>query len=254
MNMTKPLIGITAGEIINKERPLAPVTYGQTHTYIDSIIKSGGIPIILPLTTDIDTLAQLANKLDGLVLAGGNDVNPERYNEQPYATTGFTSDLRDDTEYTLLKLALKQNIPVLAICRGMQLLNVYNGGTLYQHIPHDLDTSVAHQVIDPNDDPLHTAHSITIQADTKLHSILQADVVSVNSYHHQAIKELGSNLQITARCTEDGIIEGIETTDDRFIVGIQCHPESITEAVPNWKLLFDEFIHRSSETKIAASH
>lgn len=252
--MTKPLIGITAGEIINKDRPFAPIVYGQTHTYVDAVIRSGGIPVILPLTSSHDVLIELMEHVDGLVLAGGNDINPALYNEQPYTTTMYVSELRDSTEYCLLEEAVKKEIPVLAICRGMQLLNVFYGGNLYQHIPHDIETNIAHEVIDPANDPLHDAHNLVVKSGTKLHKILRETDLTVNSYHHQAVKEVGAGLRVTAFSPDDELIEGIETDDERFIIGVQSHPESITESVPAWHNLFEAFIAKSSETKSPSNH
>ena len=130
--MQKPLIGITPGEIFNKKFPWAPVIYGQAHTYIDSVIDAGGIPIVLPLTEDKEVLSQLATRLDGLLLSGGNDISPKLYGEEKYKETLDTSDLRDGVEKFMLDKMIETERPVLAICRGIQFLNVYQGGTLYQ--------------------------------------------------------------------------------------------------------------------------
>ncbi len=246
--MSKPLIGVTAGEIVNKLQTWSPVTYGQSHTYTDSVIRAGGIPIIIPLTTDVDVLTDICSRLDGLLLSGGNDVSPESYGEEPYPETIETSELRDATDLHVLRTILAANKPVFGICRGLQVLNIHFGGTLYQDIKKDLPAAMDHQLSSKEKDITHLAHPITIDQDSKLGAILGDTTVLTNTHHHQAVKQLGSGLRITAT-SSDGIVEAIETTDDRFIIGVQSHPESLGVVAPIWSNVFEAFIQQAQLTR-----
>lgn len=245
--MRRPLIGITAGQIYNRDYPWAPVTYGQRHTFTDSIIRAGGSPVILPITAEEDVIDDLSGILDGLLLSGGNDISPKMYGEQPYVQLEDISELRDRVEKRLLANALKNQIPILAICRGMQFLNVYDGGNLYQDIATDLPNSLNHESSNDVEDLEHKAHALEIEKDSKLYKILGTTNLPTNTHHHQAIKRLGKRLRVSAK-SEDGIIEGIETTDDRFIIGVQGHPESLGLVTPAWEKLFQAFVKESSKT------
>lgn len=242
--MQKPLIGLTAGEIYNRQETWSPVTYGQSYTYIDSIIRAGGIPIIIPLTTDKSVLDDICSRLDGLVLSGGNDVSPELYGAEPYEETVETSTLRDATDIHILKTMKAANKPILAICRGMQILNVEAGGTLYQHIPTDVPSAQDHKQSSHEKDITYLAHPISIEPNTKLANILGQTLIDTNTHHHQSVKDLGTGLRITARAA-DGIVEGIETNGDRFIIGVQSHPEALGLIRPDWGKLFTALVDQA---------
>lgn len=249
--MDKPLIGVTAGEVFNRDRPWSPVTYGQTHTYTDAIIHAGGIPVIIPLTFDKSVLKSICEKLDGLLLSGGNDIHPQVYGQKPYDMLVDLSDLRDSTDTYVLEQALKRDLPILAICRGMQMLNVYYGGDLYQDIPTDLPDATDHESSTKAENTKHEAHNIAISPDSKLCAILRTTSITTNSHHHQAVKNLGKNLKVTA-VAPDGIIEGLETDDNRFIVAVQSHPESLIHTQPEWQQLFKAFIDKSARKLVTA--
>lgn len=242
--MQKPLIGITAGEIYNLQHPWAPPVHGQAHTYVDSVIRAGGIPIIIPLTRDQSILHDIISRLDGVLMSGGNDMNPNLYGEEPRANLDAISDLRDFTDRCVLANALERNLPILGICRGLQFINVYFGGTLYQDIPKDVPGAMDHRSSTAAKDLEHHAHNIKIEPDSKLHDIIKVDNIDTNSHHHQSVKNLGEGLRITARAS-DGVVEAIETDDDRFIICIQAHPESLGHTIPEWKRLFDAFIEKT---------
>lgn len=242
--MHKPLIGLTAGEMFNRDRPWAPLNYGQSHLYIDSVIKAGGVPVVLPLTFEMDVVDEICKRLDGLILCGGNDLNPELYGQKPHASVNDVSKRRDEVEWRLLENALRIDMPVLAICRGMQLLNIQRGGTLIQDIKTSLPDSDDHESSTTAEDFEHVAHELEITPDSKLAQIIGTRV-KCNTHHHQAIGELGKDLVVTSK-HHDGIIESLETTDDKFIIGIQAHPESLTNAIPQWLKLFEEFVRQSS--------
>jgi putative glutamine amidotransferase len=242
--MQKPLIGITSGEVFNREHPWAPAVLGQSHTYIDSVVRAGGIPIILPVTDDASVLTDICSRLDGLLMSGGNDLNPRLYGENPYDNLDELSDKRDRTEKVILEYALENDIPILGICRGLQYINVHFGGTLYQDIPSDIPGAMDHRSSTKAQNFEHHAHAITIDEDSKLYDIMQLEAIDTNSHHHQSVKEIGEGLRITARA-EDGVVEAIESDDDRFIICIQAHPESLGREIPEWSRLFDAFIEKS---------
>lgn len=244
--MSKPLIGITAGEIYNREHPWAPVTYGQSCTYIESIIEAGGVPVVFPLTNNPEILEPLCELVDGLLMSGGNDVNPELYGEKPYRKALDPSFLRDNTEKIVFDKYLPTGKPVLAICRGMQFLNVYKGGSLYQDIKKDLPDALNHESSTEAKDIARRAHAISIDPTSKLGKIMQLTSLDTNTHHHQAIKELGEGLIVTSR-SEDGVIEAIETDDNQFVIAIQSHPESLGNSIPEWDKLFKAFVMEASK-------
>ncbi len=205
----KPLIGITTGEIRNLTRPWSPITYGQSHTYSDAIIQAGGLPVLLPFINDTDTLTQIYYKLDGILFAGGNDIDPKLYDQETYEETVDVSPMRDQMEIRLMNLALEQQKPILAICRGMQLLNVVCGGSLYQHIKTDLKLASDHVISTRKKKLVDLAHQLSVKPSSKLATIIRSNTIAANTHHHQAIHRLADNLIVSAR-SEDDLIEAIE--------------------------------------------
>jgi len=173
--------------------------------------------------------------LQGLVLSGGTDLNPARYGETPHPGSEAPDDARDELETGLLAEALAADLPVLAICRGMQLFNVAHGGTLIQH----LDNSAVHVV--RGDDPALPAHRILVEPGTRLAAILGEGVHGVNSRHHQAVERVGAGLRVTARSTPDGVIEALERSDRRFALAVQWHPEDQVRRDAEQRKLFEAF-------------
>lgn len=173
--------------------------------------------------------------LEGLLLSGGTDVNPARYGGTPHPGNEPTDDGRDELETGLLTEALAADLPVLAICRGMQLFNVAHGGTLIQH----LDNSAVHQVRDA--DPALPAHEILVEPDSLLAGILGAGRHPVNSRHHQAVERIGAGLRVAARSTPDGVIEALERSDRRFALAVQWHPEDQARRDLSQRKLFEAF-------------
>ena|ERR1700761_2889289 len=182
--------------------------------YEDAIRAAGmePVPAFVGSAVTLDPAA-------GVLLMGGTDVNPKRYGETSRPETDEPDDERDEVELRILGEALERDLPILAICRGLQLLNVYHGGTLIQHLspaePHDVET----------EDKAAPAHEVAIAANTRLAQIAGKDRWRVNSRHHQAAQKVGRHLQVSARAAEDGTIEGLERSDKRFVVAVQWHPE-----------------------------
>lgn len=172
--------------------------------------------------------------LDGLVLSGGIDVNPALYGQERHPKADEPDDARDSTELTLLREALDRDVPVLAICRGMQLFNVAHGGTLTQHI----EETGTHQRYDqPKLQPVHSAE---VQPGSKLAGITGAGAVQVNSRHHQAVADVGDGLVVSA-LSGDGVVEGVERPDKKFAVAVQWHPEDQAATDPVQAKLFEDF-------------
>ena len=246
----QPVIGVTSGIVINKDYPNTPAVMGQQYTYIRAITRAGGVPLVLPIVEDEAVRKRLFDMCDGLVFAGGNDIDPSHYGEAPTALLSPIDPERDVQELQLWEWAREADKPVLAVCRGMQIVNVGNGGTLYQDIPSDLPNAQKHRV-DPEhsqpDDYLQIMHRLRIKEDSRLAAILgEHDDVGANAFHHQAIKKVGEGLEVTA-WTDDQVVEGLEMPSKKFVVCVQSHPESLEEEVePLWRKLFSAFVQAAS--------
>lgn len=251
MNVVKrPLIGITTGSDPDFKQPWKSEGIGQRREYIDAVTAAGGIPFLLPISTDTEVIEKYVNMMDGFLFAGGNDIDPVWYGEDNLYSTDLDCR-RDAFEVRLLEQVEKTNKPVLAICRGMQVLNVARGGTLYQDIPSQLEGKEDHKHSDTVRDSAGVAHHLKLKAGSILRSILNVDEIATNSRHHQAIRDLGRGLTICAQAN-DGIVEAVEDTSRAFMVGIQSHPESMRDEVGTlWKKVFDSFIKASSHEEHA---
>lgn len=206
--------------------------------YLNGIMRAGGVPVMLPLTSEPDVLYRAMDVCSGFLLTGGQDVSPQRYGEKPLPQCGEVSPERDAMETMLLQKALESDKAVLGICRGIQFLNVYCGGTLWQDLPAQCPSDTEHHMSPPYD---RTVHRVSIAPDTKLHQILGCMELNVNSYHHQAIKKLGGGLQAAA-VSEDGLIEGIVMPAHRFVCAVQWHPEFASPDDAAAQKLFAAFI------------
>jgi putative glutamine amidotransferase len=189
--------------------------------YIDAAELAGGVPMLLPLITDEAGANEWLEEIDALIMTGGEDIDPSYYNEKADANLEDVNSERDQSDYILLTAALEKNMPVLAICRGHQMLNVVCGGSLYQDIPTQYETDILHRSLDEVD---FEYHDIGIVKGSKLAEILDSGTIGVNSWHHQAIKDLGQGLYIVAT-SADGMVEAIEREGMAFVLGVQFHPE-----------------------------
>jgi putative glutamine amidotransferase len=197
--------------------------------YVDCVLRAGGIPVVLPPVGDVGT--ELVERLDGIILTGGADVEASRYGAHPHETT-FTRPERDTFEFALLDRAIAAGTPVLAICRGLQLLNVARGGTLTQHLPDTLG-GTGHQ---PNPGCFGTT-TITLAPETALGALLGTEV-NGRCHHHQAIDRLGSGL-VAAGWAADGTVEAIELASAPFALGVQWHPEQDSDDLRLFNALVD---------------
>jgi putative glutamine amidotransferase len=214
----------------------------QYQTYIKAVEAGGGIPILMPLTTG-ENLQALFERIDGVLLSGGDDVNPDRYHEEKYPKTETPDDLRDEVELEVARMVMNSDKPLLAICRGIQVLNVAMGGTLIQHIPDMVPNALRHEF---NYDDYHQRQTITHEVEvvegSRLASILGGTRVGVNSFHHQAVKKIAPMFRPVA-CAPDGVVEAMELPDaDRFVVAVQWHPEDMFHANAQMLDLFTAFV------------
>jgi putative glutamine amidotransferase len=250
-----PVIGITATlrEDLDRvaERPLGKFVRADLD-YVEGVAEAGGVPVVLPPVAGARAAEALLGGMDGLLLSGGSDLHPGYYGEEPLPELGVTVPERDAFEMALLEHALRRQIPILGICRGMQVLNVALGGTLYQDLPSQMDHMVllGHRQETPKWQP---THEVEVDGGSKVAEILGTDELKVNSYHHQAIKELASGL-VTVAYASDGVIEAVESGDlsKRWLIGVQWHAEAMRDAGPEHRNLFEA--HVSAAKRHALRH
>lgn len=228
----KPLIGVMP--LYDEERESIWMLPG----YLELIEENGGVPLILPLTDDKSTLFPFLSICDGFLFTGGHDIAPSLYNEDKLAACGPQSLIRDELEHFFMKEVIARDKPLLAICRGVQLLNILYGGTLYQDLPSEFETSINHQMKAPYD---QIQHEVELIDNSLLQQILKRDKLGVNSYHHQAIKDLGAGVEITA-VSSDGLVEGIFLPKAKFVLGVQWHPEFFSASTIENRALMDAFL------------
>jgi putative glutamine amidotransferase len=241
--MKKPVIGIS-GSIVIDQGGMLP-GYQKTYVnndYIKSVERAGGVPMVLPILNDKDLIEVFFDKIDALIMSGGHDVNPLLYGEEPDVKLTQIFPERDEFDFELIKQAKKKGIPIMGICRGMQILNTYHGGSIYQDNSYCESSYVKHW-------QGHTSHLAThtaiIEKDSFFHEIL-GDEVLVNSFHHQSVKKVGDGLKVTARA-KDGVVELIEGASEQLVVGFQWHPEMMSERNETMQSVFDNFIAEATK-------
>lgn len=236
----RPVIGLTSQSEEIKGTRLNKLKY----TYIDAIEAAGAIPIVLPNLKKIEDVDQILKRVDGLFFTGGEDISPLLYDEEPRKSTIDISYERDRMEMALFKAAYKKELPILGICRGLQMINISLGGSLYQDIPSQVEDSHGHL---STYDIKGGYHRIEVFEDTLLFDIFKEKKLAVNSQHHQCIKDLGLGLKINSR-SSDGVIEGIESILDKsFLLGVQFHPEAIVFRDEKFLKIFSYFVKRCSK-------
>lgn len=246
--MKKPVIGITADSLFS-EGGTFPGTERVfvNQSYIYSIQKAGGIPLILPTVQQEESASEQILRIDGLICSGGNDINPLLFGEEPHAKLGFVLPDRDEYELKLIRLAYSARKPILGICRGIQVINVAFGGTLYQDLcAQRPDRVLKHSQSSRRD---FAGHTTDIVPGTLLQQILGVPSLPVNSFHHQAVKDPAAGFVINATA-RDGIVEGIEYAGEPFVLGVQWHPELLVDSYPVMLELFRRLVAEAEKRRI----
>ncbi|WP_368654359.1 gamma-glutamyl-gamma-aminobutyrate hydrolase family protein [Ornithinibacillus sp. 4-3] len=234
----RPLIGITSHMELDQENNII----GKED--VEAITRAGGIPVVLPNISDEDKIQELAERIDGLYVSGGADVDPLLYGEEPHKDLGGITPNRDFFEITISKKVLEMGKPFIGVCRGAQVLNVALGGTLYQDIHAQTENElIKHLQKAPNS---YETHFAKVEAGSLLNRIAGKDKLKVNSYHHQACKDTGKGLKVSATAS-DGIIEAIEGTGENFVLGIQWHPEHLLDTNEESLAFFKAFVEACKE-------
>lgn len=238
--MKTPIIGIS-GSIMKDSGGMFP-GYGRAYVnddYVQAVFRAGAIPIILPIMQDEEKIKELIGKIDGLILSGGHDVNPLLYSEEPDIKTTEIFPERDTFDFALIKYAKLEKKPILGICRGMQILNTYHGGSNYQDNSYCETAYIKHwQGHTPN----LATHTALVESGSRLEDILGTEIL-VNSFHHQSLKKIGNGFKIAAKA-KDGIIEAIESDNEHWCLGLQFHPEMMAATEQKMQEIFNLFVNQ----------
>lgn len=210
----KPLIGITA-EVREEGNFFLPPVYSE------AVIQAGGIPILIPLIPEED-IEEMCQQIDALFITGGRDIDPSYYHEEPHVDLGIITPHLDRMEYSLIQKMLELDKPYIGVCRGLHLLNIVTGGTLYQSIHSEREEAVIQH--EQKAIRTHRSHSVKLDQKSRMFELLGQESFKVNSFHHQACNKVGEPLKVVATAS-DGIIEGVESTEHSFVFGFQWHPE-----------------------------
>ncbi len=240
----RPVIGITPQ--FNRERGEA----WSLDTYVRAIRAAGGLPVILPIGADEAELRALCRRLDGLLLSGGADVDPAFFGETVRWDCVVPSPERDALELPAARVAVELDLPLLCVCRGIQVLNVALGGTLWQDLPGDCPSEILHRQSEP---PTEFSHTVTVPEGTPLRDLAGCECLRVNSLHHQAVREPAPCLQVMATAP-DGVIEAVWHPGKRFVWGVQWHPERLWETDPVSEALFRRFVEAANPPVQPAPH
>lgn len=242
-----PLIGVSTMDDNDAAGVHAP-RFGINQSYCKAVEVAGGVPILIPHLDNPDALRRIYEMLDGILLPGGLDVHPKYYNQEPHPALDPVDVGLDYVETTMLPWAIEDDLPILGICRGEQVLNVVMGGTLIQDIYSQYPTTIDHRESFKRRIRDYLAHDIAIHPDTQLHKLVGEDRVWVNTSHHQSIDKVGKDLIATA-WSPDGIVEAIEAPDHHFLIAVQCHPEEMWRKHVWARKLFSQFVEAAIEGK-----
>lgn len=241
-----PIIGITTYGRDEKNHFTLPAEY------VDSVRRAGGIPLLIP-PGDPHQL-ELLSVIDGLIISGGGDIDPAHYGGQHHETMYMIDEERDDSELALTRVIVERDMPTLAICRGIQTLNVTLGGTLIEHLPDTLERPVVHRL--PPNDPVNqpisraTPHPVTVEAESQLGKIMGQSEVVPMSWHHQALRQLAEGLRVVAQA-RDGIIEAVELPGHPWLIAVQWHPELSAADDPSQHKIFVALVEAAQARKAA---
>jgi len=244
----RPIIGIPTQTLhaMDGIPEALPESWVMNQRYSRVVASAGGLPIMIPLLDDEATLRALYDRLDGLLLPGGVDLDPATYGEPRRPDCGRVDPDRDRVELQFARWAVAEGKPVFGLCRGLQIVNVALGGTLYQDIAAQFSGAIKHDCFPTAGYPRdHLAHEVTVSAGSRLGTLIGSAPLQVNSMHHQAVKELAPGLLPTA-VAPDGLVEAVESPDQPFLLGVQWHPESLVERDLRMRRLMAGFVEAAS--------
>ena len=234
----EPVIGIISCGYMKNQQFVS-------ESYIHAIEECGGIPVLIPIISGESIYPYYSDICNGFLFCGGDDINPLLFGEEPLTHVGKINTRTDIFHISFMKHALSSHLPILAICRGMQILNIALGGTIYQDLAMRPSPSLNHLQLSENRE--ETSHKISISPNSMLYDCL-GNTALVNSFHHQSIHLLGEGLKITA-IASDGVIEAIESSENAFLCGLQWHPECMIHSAPQMKKIFFSFIQKAKNSK-----
>jgi putative glutamine amidotransferase len=246
--MRKAPVVLISPHVEKKGDEFGDVSISLSETYQQALISAGAIPIVLPMTTSREVIAECVSRSDGVLLTGGDDVEPKLYTKklssQLRKTVGVTHGERDRREMILIEEVFQKRKPLLAICRGQQILNVALGGTLVVDIPMELPGAMNHRRMDRK---CEVVHEVTLTSDSLLATITRRRRLGVNSTHHQAVARVAEPLQVTAK-SDDGVVEAMELKRDAkkllpFLLSVQFHPERLAPKHPEHRRIFESFVN-----------
>ena len=241
----RPLIGIPCAGNLRSRTSYRRFAVGQS--YCRALQMAGGAPILIPLLDDEQALAGIYQQLDGLLLAGGGDIEAHHFGQKRLAKLSGMDRPRDRAELWLTRRAFEDDLPVLGICRGVQMLTVALGGTLVQDIPAQVPGALRHN-FHPDHPRNYLGHEVVVEHGTRLADILSAARTRVNSFHHQSVQDVPPVLRVTAHAS-DGVVEAVEAPDKRFVVGVQWHPEELVGDDPRMKRLFETLVEAATASR-----
>lgn len=245
----RPVIGITPSPQHDEFSHGDFYRFAMSDTYVRAVAAAGGVPVVLPPQQGI--AEELLNTIDGLLLSGGADVAPSRYGEaKSHPDTYGVDELRDEFEIELISGAQKRDMPVFCICRGIQILNVALGGTLYQHVPEQVPSDTPHRQHEAGIPKEEIAHAVEPMPGGLLDTIFGRSSVGVNSFHHQAIRQVAPGLVVEG-ISDDGLVEAVSVAGHRFILGVQWHPEMMFERHPEQLAPFQFLVEAAAAHRLA---
>lgn len=238
--MVRPLIGITAGHMLGaaERQRRQDVSFGCGKSFVTEVLAAGGAATILPPVGERDAVRAAIGAVDALLLSGGGDPSALEFRSEPHPNIRFVDPARDRMEIEATRLAVRRGMPILGICRGIQILNVALGGGLIQDIPSEIERPVRHWALDPTPS---LSHTIDVDPGSLLASLIGEGRIAVTSIHHQAVGRVAGGLRVTAR-SRDGVVEAVESADGRPFLGVQFHPEETAGDRARFGAIFEWFV------------
>ena len=244
----RPTIGITTQSLqaIDGIPAALPASVVMNQRYYEAVAAAGAAPVLIPLLDDVDALRATYEACAGIMIPGGVDMDPGTYGEAPHERLGRVDPARDRVELQLTRWAIEDRKPLLGLCRGLQVINVAAGGTLYQDLDAQLEGAIRHDYFPTfGFDRDYVSHDVAVAPASRLRSLVEIDQLPVNSMHHQGVKRLGAGLVACAHAA-DGLIEAVESVNGHWMVGVQWHPEVFDADDPHTRELFRGFVRAAS--------